>query len=823
MDLIRIFIDTAFARVARRYLSDRDARTPRFSLGTLAIDEPMFIDQCRIRHPELSDDQIRTIYSLFRDEWSHSPEAIESGSKDEPNIFNVIFRFTERVLRLDFNTPQVRFNHLFRWREVTQMIGEDLPVAAFLAYKHRYSSRQGLNLSNPADDRDIINFCGWPTILHNDNPHLRHIFEKHGLAELHSHLKASTDNFAISWVSLMNRVVDREKSFRNLARIHDRSREEELATFLHENIVDAASIRLNLWRYLDSNSDKPDSRLTTDTGDLQAAIDSRYRDQHLYDYIPYDVVSPMGVFAGERRFLFAVCEDILRRGNVAVTNMFYRYLLIKNLFRSFIIQVNDNKGFSNFKRFQDQKSVMLLPKHKKLLVTLPFWEAYNFNYVRHMETRIVPSDKLEHFKGYLRDIESIRDSVRPSDKQESLDWSFIFHFIKVNIDTNPADGTAKDAKLKTDIFRQSTALKRLTESVKWRDNAAACLQRIRGIDAASSEIGCRPEVFAQAFRYLKSVGFNATFHVGEDFYDIVDGLRAIQEAILFLGLESGDRLGHAMALGLSPEKFYSERHNTIALPRQWMLDNVTWLYFKSREYDIRLSPETENFLLTVFRQLSFSIGYASKGEPVDIYDYYCSMQLRGDNPKIYFQDLQHAVADNDDTWRHYDRIRNESCDQIRLYNPKAIQLLKGYQTELRIKENGRKIQSFCVPKSYAGTVRDMQEAMISRVSKLRLGIECCPSSNVRIGYFHRFDEHPILRFFPPGEHKAKYPLTVTVNTDDLGVFSTSLPNEFSLLALGLMKKRDAEGKHIYSSEEVYDWIEDIVVNNSKYCFRNRFG
>lgn len=41
-----------------------------------------------------------------------------------------------------------------------------------------------------------------------------------------------------------------------------------------------------------------------------------------------------------------------------------------------------------------------------------------------------------------------------------------------------------------------------------------------------------------------------TYHTGEDFLDIVDGLRAIDEALLFLQMEKGERLGHAMALGV---------------------------------------------------------------------------------------------------------------------------------------------------------------------------------------------------------------------------------------------------------------------------------
>ena len=66
------------------------------------------------------------------------------------------------------------------------------------------------------------NFEKIPSVLHNDNPHLHYIFSTVRLCELHSHLKAATDKFAISWVcpdesySQGNHHISRnlQKSFR---------------------------------------------------------------------------------------------------------------------------------------------------------------------------------------------------------------------------------------------------------------------------------------------------------------------------------------------------------------------------------------------------------------------------------------------------------------------------------------------------------------------------------------------------------------------------------------------------------------------------------
>ena len=68
-------------------------------------------------------------------------------------------------------------------------------------------------------------------------------------------------------------------------------------------------------------------------------------------------------------------------------------------------------------------------------------------------------------------------------------------------------------------------------------------------------------------------------------YDIADGLRAIDEAVNYLSLRSGCRLGHATMLGILPKEFYAVK-NPVSMPSQIFLDNVVWMYFFIRENSI---------------------------------------------------------------------------------------------------------------------------------------------------------------------------------------------------------------------------------------------
>ena len=78
-----------------------------------------------------------------------------------------------------------------------------------------------------------------------------------------------------------------------------------------------------------------------------------------------------------------------------------------------------------------------------------------------------------------------------------------------------------------------------------------------------------------------------TYHVGEDFLDVADGLRAIDEAINFLDMDCGDRLGHALALGIDVEEWYKSKNNYILLPQQDYLDNLVWIYNRLIQFNIQ--------------------------------------------------------------------------------------------------------------------------------------------------------------------------------------------------------------------------------------------
>ena len=51
--------------------------------------------------------------------------------------------------------------------------------------------------------------------------------------------------------------------------------------------------------------------------------------------------------------------------------------------------------------------------------------------------------------------------------------------------------------------------------------------------------------------------------------------------------------------------------------------------------------------------------------------------------------------------------------------------------------------------------------------------------------------------------------SVSINTDDQGVFDTLLENEYALMALALKKKKDKDNHKIYDIEDIYEWIDYV--------------
>lgn len=621
---------------------------------------------------------------------------------------------------------------------------------------------------------------------------------------------------------------------------------------------------------------------------------------HKFDYAISKHIDPdnfKGSFFqyGERYILYNTFKTIYKGQKVELLEkVFLAYLTIKNIFRKEIIQLNKRYGFGNFKDYQDRKGYFI--KSKSVYEYFFLDTSINFNRrlmnIISNEHRIGPND----LKITLENIVKVRnqsdseyydigrqllgyaDPLKHLQQKQNINKSnelfFVIHFFKkidnlitvhnTNVNkVNRQRNTPRDAELRKTVKVHAKGI------IELRNQYPEFAKLVRGIDAASSEIAARPEAFAQAFRYLKHHQLNSeyahlkqyvnddyvlndellslksslfnnqlriTFHAGEDFFDIVDGMRYIDESIRFLGMTNGDRFGHALAIGIDVAAYYELKENKIILSKHTLLDNIAWLLSKVRKFGLSNHLDEVYRLENIFKHLYSEIYLNNITDEsirmVHFQQYYDAWKLRGDDPDVYFnyfnEELKKsnravkqtitAYLSNLKNITYWERCRlndtNIKLDGLRKRR-EISRLYFEYHYNPYVKNKGAEMKQFEITKAYTKLVAAVQECMMQYVVQRNLYIETNPTSNILIGTIRKYKDHPIKRWYNLGletEHnmiKASPQMSVSINTDDAGIFSTSLENEYALMAIALEKEKDEDGNSLYKPAIIYDWLDRI--------------
>lgn len=782
------------------------------------------------------------------------------------NVFDAMEDLAEQFLVFRDNEVKCRYQEFQRWRGITRCLGEDLPVCAFLA-------RQSIDCGREWD------YFYWPEVLGHTNTQLNAILKK-GISENHFHLFGSAPVFQLIWVKLMNCVsypgyregLDRVDRTRRM-RLYPIGEYRQQAS-LNSLVLQAAFIRALLFVYLTaSDNEWRDVRehaapILDKLGSEQLILDVRMEIQIFVDMLVstasrerYDAVDDYAqfgneeehdnfIFSGERYLIYRMFfeRSVKKDFPEDLLQLFYAYLLIKAEVRAEFVQINDTIGFENFAVYQKRKKHFLFTdKDLRRMVQYAVGSCFRSGNMKMLEIRITPGENYLEDAKWIQKYDHIISDVMRIPKEK---YFYVYHVSKQKDRYRPRSSTAvipcRDDKLRRKVRTIGNGIMQLRELLP--ETGA----RVKGIDACSQEIGCRPEVFAVVFRRLQRHlspfseiyqvhQLKQTYHVGEDFLDIVDGLRAVDEAVFFLNMRNGDRLGHATVLGIVPEEWYTVKHHIIMMNQQDYLDNLVWLYHKLIEFEIEDCEQLKSFILKEFTDV-FREVYAENMDLellrkiyadtenlemfFNIHTCYDAWQLRGDEPSLY----RHGYFEMDaESWVQQ-CVVNENRSRMDLghirNNPAACFLYYCYHFEWKVRECGQRVRQIHVPKSYVDGVRCVQKAMQRMVGELGIGIETNPSSNVQISTIMDYKEHPIVNLYDKGIERSGHTdcpqLFVSINTDDKGVFNTSLENEYALMASALENERDEKGRPKYNKQAVYQWIDNIrIMGNQQVFYSNQ--
>lgn len=384
---------------------------------------------------------------------------------------------------------------------------------------------------------------------------------------------------------------------------------------------------------------------------------------------------------------------------------------------------------------------------------------------------------------------------------------------------------------------------------------------VRGIDVAGNENLVRIEYFAPALRLLRDVFFNQnesgssyspihlSLHAGEDFSDIASGLRHIDESVQFCNMKKGDRLGHALALGILPETWGSDK-DCIILPLDEHIDNLIWTWKRSEQLGIQGFNEVRTVLSERVMILFFQLPWISdyKGELLSAlstedlyqewklrrnsYDYWLTLSLAGQTGQL---DESSLVPDKDilnieqhlpsilfnmrAKWLRSCNVKNFERDKIgltqRMPNVNISFSDAGAAVKCEVQINGW-IKGFIEdeyhPRNLA-LLHAIQDLLYTEYCRMEIQIEVNPTSNVYIGDFKDYTDHPIFRWTLPHNlaesldgiaiNEQAELILLTINTDDPGVMPTNLRLEFALI-------REAAISLGWGAERVDRWIEKLV-------------
>lgn len=758
-----------------------------------------FIHQMSWRSSSFTRTEISLLYDYLCDNIKSYGYCGSQTKADNSKYFYLLYMFTSRTLQCRDGQPVVEFDQLMRWRDMSLLLGEDLLTISFLAHPEINNGQR-------------LDGYAWPNIIKHNHKALNDILAD-GLTDIHAHFYASADVFELTWLNLMNTVVNRTEDYRKLSNFAEAKfcLNAYSKTYSIDTLIQmAAGLRLLIFDSLRGYNRTSYFRMSLTLFDdkrarikylkpLQSAINV-YSRQAVSTYfgkaLDYCLTRDEGhsiyaIHAGERAWMYDFFYRFYRNDNTAIriADYVYLYMLLKIRIRREFVQTNPLVGFDNFKMYESRK-MAYCNIYKDLYPIYAVQSSIRPDCNDRFEARVtpdgIPQCELDR---------SLFDRKRRYANINAESLSFVIHFIKsqkTSDKVSPLSGLryGSGETYKKQLFKVLEDREKRKRSKMPKDRP----YQITGIDAAGSELNCPPEVFGHVYRHARKCGLhNLTYHVGEDFYDLVDGLRAIDEAILFLQLERDSRLGHALALGVDAGKYYDKRDRQVIMTKQRLLDALVWLIYKCHEFRITTKPCFLSALEAEARMLYGELGYSV---PFDVNTIYFSQRLRSDE-----------LTENDglSVWSRTALCPSTECRVARM-DAGASKLNEEFHVRADIKENGDNKHFYTYPEGIAEVVSGIQKQMQKIVQSKAIIIECNPSSNLKIGSFDSYTEHPIFTY------KENNILT-TVNTDDKGIFATSLYNELSLIAYSY---REFPG---VTEANMLDFVDELKHNAELYIFR----
>lgn len=515
--------------------------------------------------------------------------------------------------------------------------------------------------------------------------------------------------------------------------------------------------------------------------------------------------------------------------------IYWQLVRVQSIFYRHVVQRPQVPGLQWFVRFFDR----LRPAKRGLSNRARIHNAARLSGLgkglRSFEVRTAPPKSKAELVTELADVEKVFGDLRAID--DSLSCGLVYHIVKNReggfLEGSPnafgVDMLRDPGKFKSlrfgrylnqilQIERESltagaktvnidgalgTLWSALNDCLLFPHRNKVILHVLKGLDVCTDELGVDNWALAPGIRQIraaaerviaadnyrnddlgnhdcKELRFQLTAHVGEDFTHLLTGLRNIDETIDSFGLRHGDRIGHGLALGVSPHD-WAKSSGLVPMALEDRLLDLVWAWdiatFEGLDVPSRMlnriRREATEIAVSLLSTWSSWFASASK--------------QRG------FESIVRLRRDLLDSNVLIRCLRTLDFDKDRSLVPRSV--LRMFLTNRAWYLKGR--TTVWVDTSLDSELLfEIQSFVRRRLCDHAIAVEVNPSSNLLVGNMADLDRHPLWRLRPPRQSQEHQPrLTLCVGSDDPITFATDIRREYArlydVLLLGGMGHDDA--------------------------------
>lgn len=522
-------------------------------------------------------------------------------------------------------------------------------------------------------------------------------------------------------------------------------------------------------------------------------------------------LAPAGSATPETRFAARALGYLAARPEDGTfTTLFWQYQRVRVLTYLYLVEERGTAGLEWFSRHYQRISGLREP-YDDFLFEAAFATEGRGIALGSLEGRTSPPAEWSEVRDMARGIALNARRMHPPTGMARPEVGLVLHFIKDRgfsagrqswHHADPAQPVyrCRFGRWFADRLRQAEAIARALE----RHPELLCI--IRGVDVANVELAVPSWAVAPLIRATRRAShaaaaecgrrwpewevepLRATWHAGEDFVRLAQGLRAIHEPIEAGAIWSADRLGHAVALGLRPGP-WAGAAGEVPQAAEDRLDDLLWEWDRYAAGDIlpqagrlmAIEREIERLARRIHGAANHGIPTFARARRLRLQPgILAEMEYPGPGWRRHRMLQLDAHADGG--------VDGHPAADLGGDAAQARALFHAYLRDQGTYTRGREIVRVEADAAEVAFLDAAQRWLAGRLEALSITVETNPSSNLLIADFADLQEHPAFRLEPlhPGDPQA-LGVAITINSDNPLTFATSLGDEFTYMYAGLRR------------------------------------